>query len=148
MLAYPTLHCGSMLRPGYRKVELSVNAVYRRSTGIDALKSLTENFFDYHASPNGWPTDVQVRRRWRISRDTAWVGKMGFIVATSTCHSQGHCKASSSSSCTSHSLLIIETLGWHVPHHNSEQSTDVHSGFHGRSNAEQVNGIHTGNLWC
>jgi len=73
---------------------------------------------------------------------------MGFIVATPACHSKSHCQASSSSSCTPHSLLIVETLGWHVTHHNSEQSTDVYTGFHGRSNAEQVDGIHTGNLWC
>jgi hypothetical protein len=72
---------------------------------------------------------------------------MGFIVATSACHRKSYRKASASSSCTPHPLLIVETLGWHVPHHNSQQSTDIHAGFHSRGNAEQVNGIYTVNLW-
>src|SRR5437899_1316697 len=136
-----------MFRPGHSKAKLPVDAIYRLGTSMEPLKSLTQDFFGYYTLCNGFSPDVQVRRGRRISRDTAWVSKMGFIVATSACHSKSHRKASASSSCTPHPLLIVETLGWDVPHHNSQQSTDIHAGFHSRSNAEQVNSIHTVNLW-
>jgi hypothetical protein len=124
-----------------------MDAIYRLGASMDPLKSLTKDFFGYYPLCNGFSPDVQVRRGRRISRDTAWVSKMGFIVAASACHGKRHCKASASSSCTPHPLLIVETLGWHVPHHNSQQSTDIHAGFHGRRNTEQVDGIHTVYLW-
>ena len=38
-------------------------------------------------------------------------------------------------------LLVVEPLGRHVGHHHCKERSDIHAGFHGRRDAEQVDRI-------
>jgi hypothetical protein len=119
-LLYPVLYCRPVLRPVCSQAKLPVDAIHALNASRDTLKGLAENVFGNHSPYNRFSSDVQIWCGRRISSDAPRVSKMGLIVASPTCHGQRHCQASPSPSHTSDPLLIIKTLGRHVPHHNSK----------------------------
>jgi hypothetical protein len=92
-----------------------MDTVHCLGLSLQRFKGLPEDLLGYHPLQNRLPTDVEVRRGRRVSGDASRIGKMCFIVTTTTCYSECHRQTSTTSSSASDPLLIVEALGGSSP---------------------------------